>query len=52
MEHTAWLVCLIGTVRGCCKKAENALEDVVLVAGTQQNIGNQYSLDIYEQNKV
>jgi len=29
------------------KKRENALEDVALVAGTQQNISNLYSLDIY-----
>ncbi len=26
---------------------ENALEDVALVVGTQQNISNPYSLDIY-----
>ena len=29
------------------KKKENALEDVVLVASTQQNLSNLYSLDIY-----
>jgi hypothetical protein len=52
MEHTVWLVCLIGTVSGHCKKVQNALGDVALVAGTPQNLGNQYSLDIYEQNKV
>ncbi len=28
-------------------KRENALEDVALVAGTQQNLSNLYSLDIY-----
>ncbi len=28
-------------------KKENALEDVALVAGTQQNLTNLYSLDIY-----
>ncbi len=28
------------------QKKENALEDVVLVAGTQQNLSNLYSLDI------
>jgi hypothetical protein len=28
------------------KKAENALEDVGLVAGTQQNLSNLNSLDI------
>ncbi len=28
-------------------KKENALEDVALVAGTQQNLSNLYSLDIY-----
>jgi hypothetical protein len=27
-------------------KKENALEDVALVAGTQQNLSNLYSLDI------
>ncbi len=29
------------------KKAKNALEDVALVAGTQQNLSILYSLDIY-----
>jgi hypothetical protein len=29
------------------QKRENALEDVALVTGTQQNLSNQYSLDIY-----
>jgi hypothetical protein len=29
------------------KKGENASEDVALVAGTQQNLSNLYSLDIY-----
>jgi hypothetical protein len=47
MAHTAGLVCLISTVSGCGKKRENALEDVALVAGTQQNLSNLYSLDIY-----
>jgi hypothetical protein len=28
-------------------KKENALEDVSQVAGTQQNLSNLYSLDIY-----
>jgi len=28
-------------------KKENALEDVALVVGTQQNLSNLYSLDIY-----
>ena len=32
------------------KKAENALEDVALVVGTQQNLSNLYSLDIYVLN--
>ncbi len=27
---------------------ENALEDVALVEGTQQNLTNLYSLDIYD----
>ncbi len=30
-----------------CQKKENALEDVTLVAGTQQNLSNLYYLDIY-----
>jgi hypothetical protein len=30
------------------KHRENALKDVALVAGTQQNLRNLYSLDIYE----
>jgi len=29
------------------KKTENALVDVALVAGTQQNLSNLYYLDIY-----
>jgi hypothetical protein len=29
------------------KKRENALKDVALIAGTQQNLSNLYSLDIY-----
>jgi hypothetical protein len=47
MACTACLVCLISSVSGRCKKVENALEDVALVAGTQQNLNNLYSLDIY-----
>jgi hypothetical protein len=47
MAHTACLVCVISTVSGRCKKGENALEDVALVAGTQQKFSNLYSLDIY-----
>ncbi len=49
MAHTACLICLISTVIGRCKKeeVENALEDVAQVAGTQQNLSNLYSLDIY-----
>jgi hypothetical protein len=47
MTRTACLVCLISAVSGRCKKAENALEDVALVAGTQQNLSNLYSLDMY-----
>jgi hypothetical protein len=38
MAHTACLVCFISTVNGSSNKAENALEDVALVTGTQQNI--------------
>jgi hypothetical protein len=47
MACTACLACFISTVIGCNKKRENALEDVVLVAGTQQNLNNLYSLDFY-----
>jgi hypothetical protein len=48
MACTACLVYLISTVSGRCKKElENALEDVTLVAGTQQNLSNLYSSDIY-----
>jgi hypothetical protein len=53
MAHIACLVCVISTVKGRSKKRkkkENALEDVALVAGTQQNISNLYSLDIYVLN--
>jgi hypothetical protein len=38
MACTACLVCFISTVNGHSKKRENALEDVSLVAGTQQNL--------------
>ncbi len=48
MVYTACIVCFISTVNGCSKKGENVLEDVVLVVGTQQNLSNLYSLDIYE----
>jgi hypothetical protein len=48
MARSACLVCFISTVYGRYKlKKENALEDVVLVAGTQQNLCNLFSLDIY-----
>jgi hypothetical protein len=48
MAHIACLVCLISSVLWLLqKKAENALEDMVPVAGTQQNLSNLYSLDIY-----
>jgi hypothetical protein len=33
------------------KEAKNALEDVALVAGTQQNLSNLCSLDIYGVHK-
>jgi hypothetical protein len=46
MACTVSLVCFISTVNGCSEKKENALEDVALVAGTQQNLSNLYSLDI------
>jgi hypothetical protein len=45
--RTACLVCFISTVNGRSKKRESALEDVAQVAGTQQNLSNLYSLDIY-----
>jgi hypothetical protein len=48
MACTACLACFISTVNGRNKKIENALEDVALVAGTQQNLSNLYSLDIYD----
>jgi hypothetical protein len=32
------------------KKGENGLEDEALLAGTQQNLSNLYSKDIYERN--
>ncbi len=48
MVHTACLVCFISAVNGRSKKRENALEDVAIVAGTQQNLSNLYSLDVYE----
>jgi hypothetical protein len=50
MSHTTCLVCFISTFNGRSKKKEkkeNALDDVALVAGTQQNLSNLYSLDIY-----
>ncbi len=50
MAHTACLVCFISTVNGHSKKKkkrENALADVALLAGTQQNLSDLYSLDIY-----
>jgi hypothetical protein len=34
------------------KKRQSALEDVALVAGTQQNLSNLYSFDIYDVNNV
>jgi hypothetical protein len=50
MARTACLVCFINIVNGHSKKRKdkaNALEDLALVAGTQQNLSNLYSLDIY-----
>jgi hypothetical protein len=52
MAHTTYLVCFISTVSGHGKKSENALEDVALVAGMQQNLSNLYSFDIYDSNYV
>jgi hypothetical protein len=56
MACTACLVCFIGIVKGRSKKRkkikrENALEDVGLVEGTQQNLSNLHSLDIYGKTK-
>jgi hypothetical protein len=48
MARTACPVCFICPVNGCSKKRENALKDVALVTGTQQNLSNLYSLDIYD----
>jgi hypothetical protein len=50
MACTDCLVSFISTVNGHSQKGENALEDVALVAGTQQNLSKLYSLDIYGQN--
>ncbi len=50
MVHTACLVCFISTVNGRSKKRENALEDVALVPGAQQNLSNLYSIDINERS--
>jgi hypothetical protein len=47
MARTACLVSFISTVNGHNKKGGNGLEDVTLVVGTQQNLSNLYSLDIY-----
>jgi hypothetical protein len=47
MVHTACHVCFTSTVNDCSEKKENALEDAALVASTQQNLSNLYSLDIY-----
>ncbi len=43
----ACLVSVFSTVNGRNKKRKNALDDVALVVGTQQNLSNLYSLDIY-----
>jgi hypothetical protein len=50
MTHTACLVCFNSTVNGRSKKRENALQDAALIEGTQQNLSNLYSLDIYEND--
>jgi hypothetical protein len=51
MARTTCLVCFISTVNGRnknkIKEAKNALEDVALVAGRQQNFSNLYSVDTY-----
>jgi len=43
----ASLVLLIAAANKKEKEKANASEDVALVAGTQQNLSNLYSLDIY-----
>jgi len=49
MVYTTCLVCFISTVNGRSQKnREIAFVDVVLVAGTQQNLTNICFLDIYE----
>jgi hypothetical protein len=50
MACTTCLACFISTVNGHSKNRENALEDVALVAGTQQNLRNLHSLDIYDKS--
>jgi hypothetical protein len=52
MAHTACLACFTSTVNGRSKKRENALEDVALAVGTQQNLSNLYSLGIYAHAAV
>ncbi len=47
MAITTCLVSFISTVYGRNQKNANALDDVALVAGKQQNLSNLYSLDIY-----
>jgi hypothetical protein len=40
MARTATLFASLVQLMAAAKKAENALEDVVLVVGTQQNLSN------------
>jgi len=47
MAFTAYHVCFNSTINGRSKKRENTLEYVALVAGTQRNLSNLYSLYIY-----
>jgi hypothetical protein len=42
MTHATYLVCLIITVSGFTKKEKNKAENVVLAAGTQQNLSNLF----------
>jgi hypothetical protein len=51
MAQPALFVSLVLLV-AAAKKAENALEYVTLVAGTQQNLRNLYSVDIYEEHTL
>ncbi len=42
MAHTAYLICLISTVGGCNKNERKKAKNAVLLAGTQQTLGDLY----------